>query len=262
MSDKRKSKKWYKNIWIWLIALGVVLCAVNIVFACIYNREGANIFTAISGWVSGIATVILGIVAIVQNRKYKEENDKFLEEQQQLNWKLEQKDLIKSYLRNIENIFSNVKEYQYSKLISKWALNLQEGVLTADDLVYDEVLNGIKDEMIYASINSIYYFEGIEDLLDLCCGYTYKLRVLLKRLPEIIKNGEANRLNEITKIYKDLCVAFNNHIFQIRLFIDMIMANGIYDDIEKTLQEKKGKQEDWRKRIKTANEEFIKKWKN
>lgn len=112
MSEKN-DKKWYKNIGIWLIVFGVALFVVNIVFACIYDENGTNIFTAISGWVSGIATIILGVIAIVQNRKYKRENDRFLKEQQQLNWKLEQKDLIKSYLCKIENIFSNVKEFMF-----------------------------------------------------------------------------------------------------------------------------------------------------
>ena len=70
MSEKGKRKKWYKNIWIWLTVLGVVLCAVNIVFACIYNREGANIFTAISGWVSFLATILVGVIAFQQNQKY------------------------------------------------------------------------------------------------------------------------------------------------------------------------------------------------
>lgn len=62
-----------------LLVIGVVfsclLCIVNIFLAVEIPSKGANIFTAISGWVSGVATVILGVVAVVQNKKYKEEND-------------------------------------------------------------------------------------------------------------------------------------------------------------------------------------------
>ena len=38
----------------------------------------------------------------------------------------------------------------------------------------------------------------------------------------------------------------------------MIMTNGIYKDVENALQEKRDKQADWRKRMKTAHEEMIK----
>lgn len=69
MKKKKKSKKLYKNIWIWLSVIGVVLCATNIVLACLFSSNGANIFTAISGWVSFLATLIVGIIAFQQNQK-------------------------------------------------------------------------------------------------------------------------------------------------------------------------------------------------
>lgn len=48
----------------------------------------------------------------------------------------------------------------------------------------------------------------------------------------------------------------------------MIMTSWNYgdfddcEDIEQTLREKRNKQKDWRKRMNTAHEEMIKKWKN
>ena len=57
-------------------------------------------------------------------------------------------------------------------------------------------------------------------------------------------------------------------IAHVRFFIDMIMTSwnygdfDDYEDIEQTLREKRNKQKDWRKRMNTAHEEMIKKWKN
>lgn len=257
-----KIASWFKRQWkaIILILVGIALLVSNIcvlLYVSDINSQSAWL-TLFSGWVSGLATIALGIVAVVQNRKYKKENDRYLKEQQELNWRLEQKDLIKAYLNNFESIFSNVKEYQYSKLISNWTINFQQGTFTLDELIYDKILNELKDSMIFATVNNIYYFDGIENLLDMCCGYTLKLRILLKQLPEIIKNKEVKLFNEVSKLYKDLCTKFNEHIFQVRLFIDMIMTNGIYKDVENALQEKRDKQADWRKRMKTAHEEMIK----
>lgn len=86
----------YKCWWFWLITMGAFLLFVcNILLAHFYKSEGANIFTAVSGWVSGIATIILGVIAVFQNKKYKDENNRVLAMQNEENTRLinEQKDL-------------------------------------------------------------------------------------------------------------------------------------------------------------------------
>ncbi len=91
-----KKKKFYKNLWFWLLIASILFFVTNIVFSIIFRgSDGSNIFTAVSGWVSGVATIALGLIAVVQNRKYKEENDRFLSAQQKINSQLmqEQNDL-------------------------------------------------------------------------------------------------------------------------------------------------------------------------
>lgn len=68
-------KKWQKRLLIIGVIFSCFLCVTNIVLAVKFPSCGTNIFTAISGWVSGVATVILGVIAVIQNKKYKEEND-------------------------------------------------------------------------------------------------------------------------------------------------------------------------------------------
>lgn len=65
--------------------IGIIIAIINIVFAIIFRGEnGANIFTAISGWISGVATIFLGIIAVLQTKKYKMETDCSIEFQNQL----------------------------------------------------------------------------------------------------------------------------------------------------------------------------------
>lgn len=56
---KRKTKIYF------IIAATILLMIVNIVLSIIFRGDsGANIFTTISGWVSGVATIVLGLIAL------------------------------------------------------------------------------------------------------------------------------------------------------------------------------------------------------
>ena len=62
---------WLRKNWKCLCIIAAILIfLVNILLACIFRDEGANIFTAISGWISGIATALIGFIAYWQNQKY------------------------------------------------------------------------------------------------------------------------------------------------------------------------------------------------
>lgn len=57
--------------------VAILLCVSNIMYAIFCKAENtSNILTAASGWVSGLATALLGGIALAQNKKYKEENEK------------------------------------------------------------------------------------------------------------------------------------------------------------------------------------------
>lgn len=64
-------KKFYKSLWFWLIVAGVLLLVANIlVLVLVKDIWQSAWLTLISGWVSGIATIILGLIAVAQNKKY------------------------------------------------------------------------------------------------------------------------------------------------------------------------------------------------
>ncbi len=85
--QKKKSKKkteryFYQKWWFW-VAISSILCCANLAYAiwgCKTDNK-SDILTAISGWISGVATLAVGIIAYKQSEKYKKENDYAIEEQ-------------------------------------------------------------------------------------------------------------------------------------------------------------------------------------
>lgn len=71
-----KAKNWFGKHK-WHIVCGIVSavlivgCALNIYYAC-KSGSDANIFTAIGGWVGFLATAGIGIITLLQNRKYEQ----------------------------------------------------------------------------------------------------------------------------------------------------------------------------------------------
>lgn len=66
-------KPLYRRPIIWVVI--IVLFIGNIVFSINYPCSNPNVFTTISGWISGFATIILGIIALFQNEQYKLQSD-------------------------------------------------------------------------------------------------------------------------------------------------------------------------------------------
>ncbi len=68
--------KWLKRILIIAALFSVVLCGINVYFAVKCDNLFGNLFTAISGWVSFLATIGVGVFAYLQNKFYQEEAEK------------------------------------------------------------------------------------------------------------------------------------------------------------------------------------------
>ncbi len=71
------NKEFYKRLWFWLIVVGVLIFIANIII--LYNVNGvmqSAWLTLISGWISGIATLFVGIIAYCQNKSFSYETAK------------------------------------------------------------------------------------------------------------------------------------------------------------------------------------------
>ena len=73
-TKEKQNKPFYKKWWFWLI-VGLILCGNVAVLIWVQSTDlKANLLTVISGWISGIATFIIGFIAYKQNEKYQLEN--------------------------------------------------------------------------------------------------------------------------------------------------------------------------------------------
>ena len=117
-SQKENKCLFYKKWWFWII-ISSILCCVNIAYA-IWGCKTTNksdILTAISGWISGVATLGVGLIAYRQNKVYKEENDKIEELHRQCDWRKEQKEIVKLYLENIIKAYEDLKESRITQKV-------------------------------------------------------------------------------------------------------------------------------------------------
>ena len=92
-----------KRIIVISFAIGIVLIVANILLPLIWIDEKATaiIVSVVSGWISGIATLLIGVIALFQTKKYNEANDLFLNKQ----YKLEKcKSIIQSRLMFVDNL--------------------------------------------------------------------------------------------------------------------------------------------------------------
>ena len=92
-----------KKIIILSSVIGTCLLVANVFFPLIWveNKATAIIVSVLSGWISGIATLLVGIIAASQTKKYKQENDVFIEKQYALE---KSKSLIQSRLLFVDNL--------------------------------------------------------------------------------------------------------------------------------------------------------------
>lgn len=71
--------KWYKNKWLWICLVFVLILFVSniLLLICLrgYQQEQSAWLTLFGGWLGFCATLIVGLIAYYQSKKYKEEAD-------------------------------------------------------------------------------------------------------------------------------------------------------------------------------------------
>lgn len=144
MGKKIKSKnnvpKNNRNaLWIWLAIGGAILCIVNILLSCLFRgTDGSNIFTAISGWVSGVATLFIGIIAFLQNKIYVLSSSK-----------RELKDSVRSEQSKIVVICDDL--IRYSSIKKPLAILVDNNVTEKDLLAYGLEIDAMREKLISTS---------------------------------------------------------------------------------------------------------------
>lgn len=260
-------KPFYKRWWFLLIIIiAFLLCVGNIVLAHFKKDSGANIFTAVSGWVSGIATVILGAIAVIQNRKYKEENDRFLlrqseensnfiESQRDISWRNAQYQLWTLYLSTLNKYLDNGTQYNLGKIhndIITMPLSTQSyaAVICEKNVLVAE-LKSLKNFLL----TSKYCYAKKEEVFDFCSDclknitsffedfrysrYQQYVNTFLKR-PNTDEEKQSrselkDRTFQIIELNKEFRTKLSEHIYQLNDFISDLY--GISSENLKTILE-------------------------
>jgi hypothetical protein len=105
---QKKGKYFYSCWWFWIIIL--VLIIANFLLLLSKDNMLGNILTIISGWISGIATIFIGIIATRQNKRYKLDTDEYNRKQEQLIKNQYNFEVFKDIVSRRSKMISNIKD--------------------------------------------------------------------------------------------------------------------------------------------------------
>lgn len=213
---KETKAKIFKGLLVGAIVLGIAAFIVNIVLAARSdNNNEANIYTAISGWVSGVATIILGVIAVIQNKLYKQENDRYLDEQIKLNnnsiqeqkdlaWRKAKYEVLSIVLTDLENRLQRFEQYCDIKAITT---PIGLGLLEKETIVknLDYAIRKFQDVCFEFLIYLKYtpqYFEWHNDIYESLNSFTRDSLVFFEAMNSSVVNAEdVKNLNQPTNFY-------------------------------------------------------------
>lgn len=233
---------------IFSIILVASACLVNMYFACKYNTEFPNIFTAISGWISGIATIVLGVIAFWQNKRYKVDSEELIKKQYDYEVFRNIVDKREKFIDTVKSrLYQFCDRFNYTK-ITCWLAELQ--------ILYNENPNrSIKEvgqvlnitqfqeelSLDYVDLKQLIkddWYEGPynEELLNVFDKYFTELKTDLydidySNIPETIK-----RFNQkYSEIFLELLKEKNKYISSLDVDINMVLTkkSGDLDFIKK-----------------------------
>lgn len=227
-------KNKFKTIIGIVIALfALALCIINIVYAVHYPDVKTNIFTTISGWLSIIATVALGIIAIWQSKYYtlattKSEYKKDVnnEEEKFLNLCNELTNFT-AYIKPLEYLV-NSKTNKENILKYKWST----------DGIYEQMLNNIRSIQLYHYIPN-----NMKNIVKLMINIAFSLHQDYQDAEEL-KNDEnllekhfKSFFKKVTQWILDFSKIRNDSIQEIKNTLKEIDNCNSIDNLEKLFGE-------------------------
>lgn len=221
-----------KSIFI-LVSFAIIAMIINVAFSIAFRGEnGANIFTTVSGWVSGVATIILGVIALYVDKEYKKENDEFLNKQDELLWKNEKKASIELYREQVMKCYNDFSAYHYidilGNLVTEWAK--EEAPIYKVAML--SKLQSEKHKVLYELFLCRYYIDYKKELF---VSYSKYLSLLEKMTTEykeeIIKERKYDIITELQTTYAEVLKNFHMHIGEINLFLSVTMYSKTKDEL-------------------------------
>ena len=125
--------------------------------------------TLISGWVSFVATITIGIIAFKQTKDYKEQNDLFIQEQKDLMWRESQYNHVTKY---IEQLMTFQREVDKFSLIKNQGFFLEsssnEIEIKRQKVIYLSDFNMFVNNLtVFLGLSGLFY-DKIDEVLEIC----------------------------------------------------------------------------------------------
>ena len=235
-----------KKRYVITIAILVLAVLVNIGLAIVFPGDnGANIFTAISGWISGIATIVLGVIALVVNAKYKEDNDEYAKKQSDLFWREEKRTTIELYRDQIIRCYNSFLSYNYADILSELVSNEEKIEAPLKELAILSKIQTAKHDMFFTLGICRYYFTFKAELFDAYGLYLAKLNELVTDYKNILYGEQFDKGEELQELYVTVLNNFNIHISSINAFLSSTLYVKNREELVDKFKEMRDKQAEW-----------------
>lgn len=246
-----------KIVSIMLIISTVLLMIVNFAFAVKFHGEnGANLFTTASGWISGIATIVLGVIALYVNGNYKKENDDYLSRQDELAWKNEKRAAIELYREQVMRCYHNFTEYNYADLLFQLLSNQEKPEAPIYDIALINKIRAEKHNLVFSLSVCKYYFSLKAELFAAYSRYLNQLFEMIENYEKMVFDKKYEQAEELQKSYVEVINLFNIHISHINAFLSTTLYSKDKKDLENILANMRKEQLDWWESVKpTDNKE-------
>lgn len=225
--------------------------AINVGLAIVFHGDsGANIFTTISGWISGIATIVLGIVALFVNAIYKKENDIYLEKQFELQWKETERATIDLYRKQILETYNNFSKLNFADILYQLIEKEEKPEAHIFELALLSRIKSEKQNMFFVFSICSYYFEFKSELFDAYVKYLDLLSIAVSDYKNMIYNKEFDKGEKLQEAYIDVINNFNIHLANINVFLTVKMNCKSKDELKVILTEMRKQQSQWWDKVK------------
>ena len=264
MLERKKFRLRGKHIL--FITLGIlVLIVTNFLVAFrVPETSRSDILTVISGWISGISTTILGLIAIKQTTNYDDLSNDFLEKQAEVlknielftnkqneeMWRARYSDLFMSYYNSLLTYESKFDKFSADKINLMLGQRLLHKT-SADDLVRHAAINNEFDSLVLGfrtfCITNLFYFEGKDDLLHACEKYHEKATafcwsVIGKTAVRSNETDSSSNINdtfnsqneENQKLWNELEAKFISHKVDVEVFCLRLIDDGVSQETLKS----------------------------
>lgn len=258
---RRFFKKYGLKILFWLLVIVVIaLATINISLAFVFDGKFANAFTAISGWVSFLATILVGYIAYKQNREYKLENDRFEKRQEDRDWCQDKYAVLSLYRERINKCLDLFLEIEPLKSIDKLMDEVLGEKVVVQDIIAMKRLDIHRSNLFLSLAMTEYYVNGASELGDSFMEFLKAMKEALSEMKKIsdsenTEEGFADNagkiLNEMQNKHASVVRWFKLYLSNLDVFLSTIVLSRNKEQLERDLKERKQQQDTWVESITT-----------